>query len=244
MQPPVDYHHVPPLEPAEKLAQGEKPLSFPWASLELLKNYDKGNTYQNAPPILQTAGAGSGSTRKLPLGEIVKLAGELFIQLSSQNVDGFSTSIHPYGPSAFMSELSPQETADVELVQVLLLAAECVRQRQFDLSSGMIERCLWIASVDGNPAQRIVFYFAEALQRRVEVETGKTTVERQNEQSSYAKCLEVDFNVAFLAIHQALPFSQVLRINGGFFYFKCQVLNPIKFSSILMKYNFMKFSLI
>ncbi|CAI9105474.1 OLC1v1004402C1 [Oldenlandia corymbosa var. corymbosa] len=210
--------------PAEKLHQ-----TFSLASLELLNNYGKG--FRNALGGItreeklrkissnnggEGGGGGSGSSniegsKKLALGNIMKVAGEQFIQFSTQQVDGFSTSIHPYAPSVITSELSSSEMADVELVQFLLLAAECVGHKQYDLASSLINRCLWVASDSGNPTQRIVFYFAEALQWRIEIETGRTTIEDLNRRSSYARSLQLDFNVAFVACHQALPFIQATQ---------------------------------
>lgn len=192
----------------------EKPHSFSLASLELLSNYGKG--FKNAreenlgnPTNDHDQSSSRGQKISLGLGEIVRVAGERYIQFSTQKVDGFSALIHPYGSA--IADLSVAETADVELVQLLLIAADCLGHRQFDLAGTLITRCLWIASDSGNAAQRIVFYFAEALKNRVDIETGRTTPERIIEQFSYARNLELDFSLSFLVCHQAIPFIQVTQ---------------------------------
>ncbi|CDP09690.1 unnamed protein product [Coffea canephora] len=159
-----------------------KTHSFTLASLELLSNYGKGfknaaredQNWSNDSPTNIDQDSSQG--RRLSLGEIIRAAGERYIQFSTKNVDGFSGLIHPYASA--ITDISVAETADVELVQFLLIAAECVGHKKFDLASGLITRCLCIASDSGNAAQRIVFHFAEALQHRIDIQTGKITPER------------------------------------------------------------------
>ncbi|KAL3517366.1 hypothetical protein ACH5RR_019955 [Cinchona calisaya] len=203
-----------PLETTKKLPK-DKTHTFSLATLELLSNYSKGlkniarqeNSISNTTDDIPPSNYQTQSSRKLSLAEIMRLAGERYIQFSTQRIDGVSALIHPYGSA--VADLSLAETADVELLQLLLIAAECVGHRQFDVASSLITRCRWIASDSGNPAQRIVFYFAEALQNRIDIETGRTTPEKITEQFSYARNLQLDSNLSFLACHQALPFSQV-----------------------------------
>ncbi|KAL3531535.1 hypothetical protein ACH5RR_010857 [Cinchona calisaya] len=186
----------------------ENQHSFSLASLELLGNSGKWLIKKRDHEILSQTNDQSG--QKLSLAEIVRVAGKRYIQFSTQKADGFSELINPYG-TYIITDLLAAETAGVELVQLLLIVAECVGQRQFDLASELINCCLWLASDSGNSAQRIVFYFAQALQNRINVETGKTTPEKMMEQYYYAKNLEVDFDLSFLACHQALPFIQVTQ---------------------------------
>ncbi|KAI5674900.1 hypothetical protein M9H77_05850 [Catharanthus roseus] len=189
----------------------EKPHnSFSLASLELLNNYGKVSKHVSNETVSVIASAEDVRSKKLSVGEIVRVAGERYIQFSNQKFDGLSMFIHPY--SSALSNLSIEETADVELVQHLLAAAELVGQEQFDIASALITRCQWIASDIGNAVQRIVFYFAEALQQRIEIETGRTTLDRIQEQVAYQMKLQVDFHVSFLECHRVIPFSQVLQL--------------------------------
>lgn len=190
----------------------EKPYTFSLVSLELLSSY--GKVLKTAMPMDENgshANSRSPNTRgqKLSLEEIMRVAGERYIQFSTQKVDGLSMFIHPY--SSELSQLSVEETADVELVQHLLAAAECISRGQFDVASGLITRCHLVANEEGNSVQRIVFHFAEALTQKIEIETGRTSLERILERAAYQRKLEVDFNVSFLACHREIPFNQAFQ---------------------------------
>lgn len=189
----------------------EKSNSITLDSLELLTNYGKGTVKNFNDPELSMNPIINDQIRqrepnKLSLGEIVRMAGERYLQVSTRKDDGFTMLKNPHKKAA--TNLSVEESTDVELVQLLLASAETVSHRQFDIAGLLISRCQWIASDSGNSAQRLVFYFAEALQRRIDMETGRTTDERMYERATYARRLEVDFNFSFLACHQAVPFSQ------------------------------------
>lgn len=80
---------------------------------------------------------------KLSTEEILRIAGERYIQYSTHKVDGLSMFIHPYASS--LTGLSIEQTKDMELVHLLLAAAEEVDQQQFHLASQSIARCLWKA---------------------------------------------------------------------------------------------------
>lgn len=187
------------------------PYTFSLASLELLSSYGKALKRAMDENGSHSDSSSSPNTRgqKLSLEEIMRVAGERYIHFSTLKVDGLSTFIHPY--SSELSELCVEETADVELVQHLLAAAECISRGQFDVASGLITRCHWVANDEGNPVQRIVFHFAEALTQRIEIETGRTSPERILERAAYQRKLEVDFNVSFLACHRQVPFSQAFQ---------------------------------
>ncbi|XP_076923111.1 DELLA protein RGL2-like [Bidens hawaiensis] len=121
---------------------------------------------------------------------------------------------HPYGSSAF-TPLSIDEIREVELVYQLLTAAERVGRKQFEIGSKFIARCGWVASDDGTPVERLVYYLCEALQHRIGKETGipvptklkKFGLKNENPMASGT-------NPTFLACHQTIPFSQVLQFCG------------------------------
>ncbi|KAK3034619.1 hypothetical protein RJ639_033574 [Escallonia herrerae] len=156
----------------------------------------------------------TSSSRNLSTEDIMRKAGERYIQFSTQQVDGFVRSIHPYGSS--LSSLSIEEIRDVELAHHLLAAAEEVCYKQFDFASRLLIRCESRASASGNPVERIVFYFAEALRERIDKETGISTIDykRVHEQVRYISGLSSGANLAFLACHQELPFTQVMQFAG------------------------------
>ncbi|CAK9145222.1 unnamed protein product [Ilex paraguariensis] len=150
--------------------------------------------------------------RKYSTEEIIKLAGERYIQLFTQGANGFNMSIHPYDFS--LAGLSLADTRDVGLAHLLLDAAEKVAYQQFDEANGLLTRCGWMASDTGNPVQRIVFYFVQALRERIARETGSTTNKSDHAKEKYIQSLALGSNLTFLACHKQLPFNQVMQFAG------------------------------
>ncbi|KAJ0744606.1 putative transcription factor GRAS family [Helianthus annuus] len=109
--------------------------------------------------------------RNLSTEEIIKMAAEMFITFSTQEIDGCTVLTHPYGYSAFTS-LTIDEMREVDLVFQLLIAAEKVGWKQFETASKFLTRCGWVASDCGTAVERLVYYLCEALQKRIENETG------------------------------------------------------------------------
>lgn len=128
----------------------EKTNSISLASLELLNScgrlFNK-SSEENLSIVLSNKARGS-DIPKLSTEEILQVAGERYIQYSTQRVDGLSVFVHPYASS--LSGLSIEQTKDMELVHLLLAAAEEVDQQQFHSASQSIARCLQNASVTGN----------------------------------------------------------------------------------------------
>nr|GMD24987.1 DELLA protein RGL1-like [Ipomoea batatas] len=191
-----------------------KPHQTPFSSacFEILKCYGRffkdRSTLTSKTDRLDVSGAGG----KLSVAEILKLAGERYIQFFTQKADGFSAFFHPYASA--LSGISVDDTRDVELAHLLLTAGEEVSRRQFHIATGFISRCLWIASDSGTPVQRLAFQFAEALTERIERETGRF---RGVSEERLARCREsmaLSSNPAILASHQGLPFSQVIQFAG------------------------------
>nr|GMD27803.1 DELLA protein RGL1-like [Ipomoea batatas]GMD62658.1 DELLA protein RGL1-like [Ipomoea batatas] len=191
-----------------------KPHQTPFSSacFEILKCYGRffkdRSTLTSKTHRLDVSGAGG----KLSVAEILKLAGERYIQFFTQKADGFSAFFHPYASS--LSGISVDDIRDVEIVHLLLAAGEEVSRRQYHLATGFISRCLWIASDSGTPVQRLAFQFAEALTERIERETGRF---RGVSEERLARCREsmaLSSNPAILASHQGLPFSQVIQFAG------------------------------
>lgn len=142
---------IQPQEPRLDNFHGEKTNSISLASLELLNNCGrlfKKPSEENLSNVLLSNEARVSNISKLSTEEILRVAGERYIQYSTQRVDGLSMFIHPYASS--LSGLSIEETKDMELVHLLLAAAEEVDQQQFHLASQSIAHCLWKASATGN----------------------------------------------------------------------------------------------
>ncbi|PIN15605.1 hypothetical protein CDL12_11749 [Handroanthus impetiginosus] len=184
----------------------QKPRSFSLASCDRLMS-----DYGNILTMPREGNMNNTGERKLSMDEILRLAGERFIQFSTNRVDGISMFIHPYG--SFLSGLSMDDTRDVELLRLLLVAGEYVGTQHFDLANKLISRCLWMASGSGSPVQRVVFYFSEALQEKINRESGRR-ININEKKRKPEKGLALGTNNTFLATHQGLPFSQVMQFAG------------------------------
>ncbi|KAK4367258.1 hypothetical protein RND71_015138 [Anisodus tanguticus] len=191
---------------------GEKINPISLSSLELSNNCGrlfKKSSEENLSNIISNE-ARVSNIPKLSTEEILRVAGERYIQYSTQRVDGLSMFIHPYASS--LSGLSIEQTKDMELVHLLLAAAEEVDQQQFHLASQSIARCLWKASVTGNPIQRLCFYFGEALQERIDREIGRSpSFERK---LRFLSTLALGTTPESLTCHQEIPFGQVMQFAG------------------------------
>ncbi|CAN4112799.1 unnamed protein product [Withania somnifera] len=107
-----------------------------------------------------------------------------------------------------------EETRDVQLVHLLLAAAEEVNNQQFHLARKLISRCIWVASDSGNPVQRLSFYFAKALEERIDRSTGRYTCTSEDPHLKYIKNMSLGTNSAFLTYHQLIPFNQAMQFAG------------------------------
>ncbi|XP_016493163.1 DELLA protein RGL1-like [Nicotiana tabacum] len=150
--------------------------------------------------------------QKLSAMQIMKLAGERFIQFSSNKFININNLLHPYGSA--LSNLSPDDNQDVELAQILLAAAEKVSDQQYDRARKMLSQCQPLASNTGNPAQRAVFYFAQALEERIDRETGRLMPKTHSVETDGSICIASRFDASHLAFHQEVPFTQVVHFTG------------------------------
>nr|XP_043622974.1 uncharacterized protein LOC122594598 [Erigeron canadensis] len=109
--------------------------------------------------------------QKMSTNARIRMAGQHFIDIYCSKVDENSDLSHPY-PISF-SGLSEDAAKDVELLLTLLHSAEKTSQGKFDQASKLIELCNSTSSNEGNPVQRLVYYFSQALLEKINRETGK-----------------------------------------------------------------------
>lgn len=188
----------------------EKPDSFSLASLDILNCYGRGfrmSRDEDEDDNWNNDRSNRIGEHKLSVEEILRVAGERFIQFSTNTIDGISIFIHPYGSA--LAGLSIDDAKDVELLHSLFDAAEKVGSLRFDLASRRIFDCFRLASDSGSPIQRVSFYFAEALQEKMYIESGRIVSSRKRNQQE--KGLALGTNNTFLTTHQELPFAQVMQ---------------------------------
>ncbi|KAL5541948.1 hypothetical protein UlMin_009658 [Ulmus minor] len=190
----------------------DKKYPFSLAALELLNNYGSGLKRLKGDRVIMLSNIdGENCTevagRKFSTEEILRIAGEKFVQTSSQAAS------HPFEWS--FSGLSIEETKDVQLVEWLLASAEKVGCQQYERAIRLLNQCNCLCSKTGNPVQRVVYYFCEALRNKIDRETGRLTSKgMRNEQFfDIDKAMMVP-DAPKLAFHLGLPFSQIEKFAG------------------------------
>ncbi|XVE65521.1 hypothetical protein DITRI_Ditri08aG0006400 [Diplodiscus trichospermus] len=197
--------------------KNEKQYPFSLSSLGLLNNYGSG--FKRLPGERRSEGVNDVTViteeadRKLSTEEVMRLAGEMFIQSSCQTIDCISTIDHPLNLP--FSGLSDQEMRDVQLAMLLLAAAEKVGHQQYDRASRLLKQCGNMSSKTGNPVQRVVYYFAEALREKIERETGRPSSKglRRKPLFNFDGAM-MRPNPTILACHGNLPFSKISQFAG------------------------------
>ncbi|XP_071700291.1 DELLA protein GAI1-like [Rutidosis leptorrhynchoides] len=103
----------------------------------------------------------------------IELASQLFIEYYSSKIDEIADLAHPF--AVFASGQSYDEAKDIELLITLLASVEKTSQLQFDSASQLIETCNNMSSDEGNPVERLVYYFSAAICEKINKETGKVS---------------------------------------------------------------------
>ncbi|KAF3456343.1 hypothetical protein FNV43_RR00993 [Rhamnella rubrinervis] len=195
----------------------EKGHSVSLAALKLLNNYGSGIQWLNEKRTVESnsnTACTEVAKQGLSTEEIIRVAGARFIQFSSQAANFPSMLSHPFEGSFL--DLTNGEIRDVELVEFLLASAEKVECQQFERASKLLNHCYCLSSNTGNPVQRLVYYFSEALREKINRETaGRFTSKDFGKNQSF----DVDeamrtLNPTKLAFHREIPFAQLAQFSG------------------------------
>ncbi|XVE82256.1 hypothetical protein DITRI_Ditri15bG0133600 [Diplodiscus trichospermus] len=212
----LEHGHIPIGNPNVAETKKEKQHPFCLSSLGLLNNYGSGFKRlrgARSEGVNDISMFTEEADRKLSTEDVMRVAGEIFIHSSCKTIDSISVDIHPLNLS--FSGLSDQDTRDVDLAVLLLAAAEKVGYQQYDRASRLQKQCEYMSLKTGNPVQRVVYYFSEALREKIERETGGPLSKGLRRKPPF------DFEEAMmrptptsLACHQELPFSQLTQFAG------------------------------
>lgn len=173
-----------------------RPLSL--SSLELLRNYGR------RKGEISNGDVSTETYNGLSTEEIMRVAGARYLQFSTHMYDDNYMPMHPFGFA--LSGLSKDEKSDVEIAHLLLSAAENVGYQQYDHAGRLVLRCEWMSSARANPVQRVVFDFAQALQKRIE---------NENESAGSVTSHQNDEMIpTFLTVYKQLTFMQILQFTG------------------------------
>lgn len=193
-----------------------KQALFSLASLELLKNYGNGVRRLNGERRIEpsTDMITRVQNRKLSTEEIMRVAGERFIRSSLRTVEDVMSMLgNPIDLS--FSGLSDEEIRDVELAELLFAAAEKVGDQQYERAIRLLNQCDCLSSPKGNPVQRVVYYFSEALRDKINRETGRVTPKEIGKSGLIHMEVEMmKLNSTNLACYEELPFAKVTQFAG------------------------------
>ncbi|KAL4193258.1 hypothetical protein AMTRI_Chr06g176020 [Amborella trichopoda] len=145
--------------------------------------------------------------RKLSTEEVIRIAGEQYLD-KGENL--------PLQFNPQLSNMSNEDIENIKLIHLLLSSTEKIENKQFDRAKGLLMVCDFKSSPVGNPVQRLVLYFAEALWEILERETG---VRSQNPTSTQENGDEervlMGFHPAILVFYQVVPFGKILQFTAS-----------------------------
>ncbi|KAK1387502.1 GRAS transcription factor [Heracleum sosnowskyi] len=200
----------------EEPVKEEATWTIPLAGLEILNNYGSRVSLSRSEKEIASSydiAQTQVGVRQLTTDGILRLAGEKFIRSCSPRNVNLSLLVGPISSS--FPCLADEEINDVELVQILLMSAEKVGKQQYDCASKLLDLCDGMSSAEGNPVQRLVYYFLKALREKIFNETGVIP----------SNCLDIkqSFDVkealmsptpTVISFHKEVPFSQVNQFIG------------------------------
>ncbi|KAI3860726.1 hypothetical protein MKX03_014762 [Papaver bracteatum] len=148
---------------------------------------------------------------KLSPQETISLAGARYVALSTKKNDD-------HDMLSSTQSLTIEEIKNIELVEFLLASAESVSNKLFDIATKLVNQCVFFSSSTGNPVQRLVYYFAEALRERIDLVTGRINSIVFEDEVKH-KPLDIEEAMMnplpeLLACHETLPFAKVLEFAG------------------------------
>lgn len=113
---------------------------------------------------------------------------------------------------------SEEDIKDVELMYCLLVSAEKIGSLQFDSASIFLNQCEKFSSKNGSSVQRIVHYFREAFQEKIDQQTGRISSkgEKGYKESMllFPEVMVVNLRPALIACYLELPVYQATQFAG------------------------------
>ncbi|KAK4405478.1 Scarecrow-like protein 4 [Sesamum angolense] len=181
---------------------------FPSASFEILNKYRGrcrrlNGEYMNIPRYDAECKVSCG----MSVETIIQLAAEKFIQSDESSVLS-----HPYRSSMLCH--TEEDSEGVQLVQNLLACADKVGEKQYERARNLLLECDRMSSPGGNPVQRLVFYFTEALYEKIDRETGRISPKGFGKKiEDPLQALKIP-DTTLITFHKVLPLSQITKFAG------------------------------
>ncbi|XP_060211617.1 DELLA protein RGL2-like [Lycium barbarum] len=181
------------------------------SALKILNDYDTTKFRRSKTEKKNIINMQTNNECKLSTDEILRLGAEKFIQSFTIAGDQEAYPFSHLFASSFLG-LLVEDTRSVALVENLLASAEKVEQKQFDRARRLLNECDKSCSNTGNPIQRLVYYFSQALHDRINYETGRDSskgIEMKRLEHIEHSLMSLD--PFLIAAHQRIPLSQVTQ---------------------------------
>ncbi|XP_059286995.1 DELLA protein 1-like [Lycium ferocissimum] len=157
---------------------------------------------------------GASGSLVLSAPTIMKIAKQRLLSHISQKFDAYSIIFNPLPAN---SGLSPELVQDLDLAELLQASAQLVATRSFDRARKLLSLCNQSASATGTPVQKIVYYFADALQHRIDREMGKIPFTGEEDVEVYSNDVEefiMDLEAAEFAKGPLYAYRQATQFTG------------------------------
>ncbi|XP_059630178.1 DELLA protein RGL2-like [Cornus florida] len=186
------------------------------SSLDILNKYGNRLKRFNKEKLKEFTSDGTPcdttTAQELSTGDIIRLGRARFLHHVTQWSDDPSMLIDPFKNP--LCGYSYEVLRNVELVEILLASVEKVSNKQFDRAIKLLSKCEQMSSANGNPVERVVHYFAEALSERIDRETGKVSKEGDNRHAMEIEDAMTNLKPAFVVCLEKLPFCQVTQFTN------------------------------
>ncbi|KAH0725524.1 hypothetical protein KY284_001389 [Solanum tuberosum] len=156
----------------------------------------------------------SSESHVLSTVKIFEMAQVQLLHHTSKKEDDPSIASQPLNSH---SDLSLEVSDDLQLALLLQASAEMFSKRHYEHATELLSLCNLSASLTGTPVQRVVYYYSEALQERIDKETKSITglqLDRLVDYEVKPAGVEELFLCSkphVIACYHALPFYQVTQ---------------------------------
>ncbi|ERN10525.1 scarecrow-like protein 18 [Amborella trichopoda] len=203
----LSYDNVQP-----EIAENKKAQRYPTSlsALDTLKSYSSlTKRLRNTSEINQVTQLKNPTLRgrKLSTEEVIRIAGEQYLY----NGEDLSLQFNPQ-----LSNVNNEDIKNIELTHLLLSSAEKIENKQFERAKRLLMVCDFESSPVGNPVQRLVLHFGDALWEILEQETGlKSKNPTLTQETGEEKKVLTGFHPATWAFYQIVPFLKVLQLTAS-----------------------------
>lgn len=200
----------------------------PFVSLQLLKEYGqlmrshqgKRLMMVNEGSSTSSSSSSSGSKVVMSTNDIMRIARSALSKFTSRQSDVISSLIN-LSFDVDYSAMSSETNEDLKLAVLLHASALKVHNQEFDCARKLLNICKTLSSpITQNPVKKTVFYFSEALEKRITEESGivipSENLDDENPENRVMAAAAMEevlriFQPAMGICEQELPFCRICQ---------------------------------